>query len=115
MKVTTDQINRTAIQCPFCDNTYHHVARVGTELDPSGDEIEVYEGTSLVFERQSTERRSAVRVDFRGECGHFWSLILQQHKGVMEVYARAMEAPLRNRDEWEENRPIEMLLSMSAA
>jgi hypothetical protein len=90
--------------------------RVGTELDPSGDEIEVYDGTSLVFERQDRgERRSAVRIDFRGECGHFWSLILQQHKGVMEVYARAMDAPPRHRDEWEENRLIEKLLSKSTA
>jgi hypothetical protein len=81
------------LECPFCDGTYHHVARVGTELSPEGDELEVYEGTSLVFERKSSNRRSAVRIDFVGECGHYWSLILQQHKGVMRVYARERETP----------------------
>ena len=105
VRPTTDQMHQL-IQCPFCDGTYHHVMRVGTELDPSEDEITIYEGTDLIFNRlDSAERRSAVRIDFHGECGHYWSLILQQHKGMMEFYARRMEPPPLSVDAWVANYP----------
>jgi hypothetical protein len=74
--------------CPVCSFTYNHVQKVGTELDPGGDETCIYAGTSLVFERHTGERRSAVRIDIMGECGHNWSLILQQHKGEIYVHLR---------------------------
>lgn len=102
MKPTTDQNQEEPIECPICGGGYNHVIRVGTELDPSGDEIKVYEGTALVFERESSERHSAVRIDFDGECGHSWSLILQQHKGMMSIHARLIEnAPIPVED-WKE-------------
>jgi hypothetical protein len=74
--------------CPLCGFDYNHIKRVGTELDPEGDETVIYAGTSLVFERTTGERRSAVRIDLDGECGHSWSLILQQHKGRIEIETR---------------------------
>jgi hypothetical protein len=37
-----------------------------------------------------------VRVDFNGECGHGWSLILQQRKGVITLYTRMLD------EVWEE-------------
>ena len=76
------------LERPFCDAAYHHVFRVGTELDPDEGELSIYEGTSLVFERESGERRSALRIDFEGECGHNWTLLFQQHKGFIYVSTR---------------------------
>jgi len=90
-----------SLECPFCEGVYHHVLRVGTELDPDEDEISLYEGTNLIFDRHSSERRSAVRIDFRGECGHYWSLILQQHKGMMTLYSRALDNPPVSPEDWE--------------
>jgi hypothetical protein len=105
MKPTTDDISSPLLECPFCDCAHHHVERVGTELDPSDDKALICNGTSLVFERSSKDgHQSAVRIDFRGICGHRWSLILQQYKGVMKVYARAIETPPRTREEWEAAR-----------
>jgi len=88
MIILLDSLHHESLECPVCQESCHHVKCVGTELDPEGDETVVYPGTAIVFERRTGERRSAVRVDFTGECGHDWSLILQQHKGVMYVYAR---------------------------
>jgi hypothetical protein len=77
------------LECPVCGGVYHHIAKVGTELDPEcGDEARIYLGTSLIFERASGERRSALRIDFQGECGHDWTLLFQQHKGQITVYKR---------------------------
>jgi len=84
--------DKIVIQCPFCDLDYHKIIRVGTELDNEyGDEAEIYKGTSLVIERNTGERRSALRIDLQGECGHSWSLILQQHKGVIAIFARELK------------------------
>lgn len=74
--------------CPICEFNYAHIKCVGTERDPNGDQARIYSGTSLVFERATGERRSAVRIDLIGECGHEWSLILQQHKGNIDVKTR---------------------------
>lgn len=78
------------IPCPVCGEAYHHVRRVGTEVDPGGDENGdgMYEGTDLQFEHPSGARRPAVRIDIEGECGHEWTLILQQHKGNLVLSAR---------------------------
>src|SRR5262245_35992404 len=88
------------LECPFCDGSSHHIIRIGTELSPDGDETVMYVGTSLVFERVSSERRSALRIDLYGECGHYWSLIFQQHKGTIFVYARPLEAPPCTLEQW---------------
>jgi hypothetical protein len=84
-KTTTELKDSIALCCPVCDGGYNHIKRVGTELDPTGDETEIYPGTSLVFERRSGERRSALRIEIEGECGHSWKLILQQHKGIISI------------------------------
>jgi hypothetical protein len=47
-------------------------------------------GMSLVFECESGERRSALRIDFEGECGHNWTLLLQQRKGKIFVTTRIL-------------------------
>ena len=100
MKAIVDQSYDDYLECPFCDGNYHHIIRVGTELSPDGDETVMYAGTSLLFERISSERRSALRIDFRGECGHYWTLIFQQHKGTIFIYARPLERPPCTLDEW---------------
>jgi hypothetical protein len=90
-----------ALHCPLCGSPCLDVLRVGTELDPTGDEITVCEGTSLVFERLgSGEGRSAVRIDFRAECGHYWCLILQQDRDGIYLYARPTEAPPVSAEDW---------------
>jgi hypothetical protein len=82
------------LECPVCGEDYHHIAKVGTELDPDwGDEAKIIPGTSLVFERNTRERHSALRVDFEGECGHNWVLILQQHKGQIFISTRLSSSP----------------------
>jgi hypothetical protein len=100
MKAIIDQSCDDYLECPFCDGNYHHIIRVGTELSPDGDETVMYAGTSLLFERTSSERRSALRIDFHGECGHYWTLIFQQHKGTIFVCARPLERPPCTLDEW---------------
>jgi hypothetical protein len=34
-------------------------------------------------------RQPAVRIDVKGECGHDWVLLVQQHKGALILHARA--------------------------
>jgi hypothetical protein len=79
------QIDCSCLLCPVCgeDERYQHISRVGTELDPDCDETQIYRGTSKVFEVQSGKRRSSLRIDLSGECGHDWSLILNQHKALL--------------------------------
>jgi hypothetical protein len=100
-----DLIEDSELCCPECGINYHHIMRVGTELDPNEDEISVYEGTSLIFERHSGERRSALRTDFEGECGHYWSLILQQYKGRINVSTRQIDSPPVDVSDWMSKRP----------
>jgi hypothetical protein len=67
------------IYCPICGFEYNHVRRVYTRMGSDSCEAKVYEGT---FASGSTEfRRSALVIEFDGECGHAWEFIIQQHKG----------------------------------
>lgn len=82
------------LRCPVCGGDYGHVKRVVTEIDPKGDENTVapYSGTAIV-EFPNGSRRPAVRIDIEGECGHDWSLLIQQDKGTLLVQARAGDDP----------------------
>jgi hypothetical protein len=53
-------------------------------------EAGIYPETWLVFERETGYRRSAVRIDIRAECGHNWSLLVQQHKARLFHLAREL-------------------------
>jgi hypothetical protein len=80
--------------CPLCnpgDGINNHVRSVATEFAPDADEAQIYRGTVLCCVRQSSERRSALRIDFDGECGHRWTLIFQQHKGRIYVSYRGTD------------------------
>jgi len=78
------------LRCPACGEPWGHVARVATEIDPSGDEngTGLYPGTTETVEYRSQYRRPAVRIDIQGECGHNWTLLIQQHKGALIPLAR---------------------------
>jgi hypothetical protein len=78
------------LQCPVCQGFNNHIARVATEVDPRGDENGdgLYQGTTETVRVANGYRRPALRVDIEGECGHDWTLLLQQHKGALIVQAR---------------------------
>jgi hypothetical protein len=103
MEVVMDKdikIDCSFLLCPCCqDGHYQHIIRVGTELDPDGDETQIYRGTSRVFETGNGERRSSLRIDLAGECGHYWSLILNQHKGTIGIWARVTDDPTARPDD----------------
>ena len=72
------------ILCPLCGDEYSQIGRVFTLLGSDALEAGVYDGTEAVGCTPS--RRSALGIEFEGECGHSWSLIIQQHKGNNFVY-----------------------------
>lgn len=72
------------LRCPKCGCEYSHVRDVYTRLGADPNEAEVYRGT-VVKEVQSAERRSAVSIMIKGECGHEWAVIIQQHKGINTI------------------------------
>jgi hypothetical protein len=78
------------LPCPVCGMRYGHVRHVATEIDPGGDENgeDPYSGTSETIEHKTGYRRPAVRINIEGECGHNWTLLIQQHKGSLVLHAR---------------------------
>jgi hypothetical protein len=78
------------LQCPVCGGIYHHIKYVATEIDPDGDENgdQPYPGTTERIAVSNGSRRPALRIDIAGECGHDWTMLLQQHKGALIVQAR---------------------------
>jgi hypothetical protein len=80
------------LPCPTCGMRYGHVRRVATEIDPRGDENGDgrYSGTTETIAYHNGSRRPAVRIDIEGECGHDWTLLVQQHKGALILHARTI-------------------------
>ena len=66
--------------CPTCAGDYSHVVEAFTRLGADENEAGTYEGTQV--KEIGTYRRSALVIVFRGECGHRWNLVIQQHKGI---------------------------------
>ena len=79
------------LTCPVCGDGNHHVELVSTERSADADEAHMYPGTSIEVVEGKSWRRSAVRIDIRGECGHCWTLLIQQHKGALFLIARTPE------------------------
>lgn len=81
------------ILCPACGYEYSHIQRAGTKLGTDKYEARVYEGTEALG--CVGWRRSALVVELKGECGHQWALVIQQHKGInyVRVEAPDQEAP----------------------
>jgi hypothetical protein len=70
------------IICPVCQFDYTHSQRVYTR--PGTDEYEYKgprEGTVEDRSRGTAGRRGAIVIEFSGECGHSFDLVLTQHKG----------------------------------
>jgi hypothetical protein len=65
--------------CPKCNSPFSHAKSAGTLMGTDDREAEVIPGTEIVG--TSPSRRSAVVVQFEGECGHEWRVIFQQYKG----------------------------------
>jgi hypothetical protein len=68
------------VVCPACGFDYTHINRVYTRLGTDEYEAGVYEGTQV--NGTTPYRRSALVVEFDGECGHTFRLVIQQHKGI---------------------------------
>ncbi len=86
------------LRCPQCSYDYTHIERVFTLLGSDPQEAAVYEGTKALGKTRS--RRSALVIVLNGECGHRWSLILQQHKGNIFVETAVQPTfPLRGDDQ----------------
>ena len=71
MKRISERTETEPLECPVCGEGYHHIAKVGTDLDPEwGDEAKIICGMSLVFERES---RGRARRPSAGDCvGRDW-------------------------------------------
>lgn len=80
--------------CPVCGHEFSHVQAVYTLLG-SDESQGLYRGSHLVA-RETPYRRDGLAVRVRGECGHLWDVVFQQHKGQtfirVEVLA-AVEGP----------------------
>jgi hypothetical protein len=79
----------TNIRCPVCGFDENHVQRVYTRLGSDDWEAKVYPGTAYQGERTGY-RRSAVCIEFWGECEHRWELAIQQNKGVNHLHIRVL-------------------------
>src|SRR5438132_14360125 len=65
--------------CPVCHFEFSHTESAGTLMGTDDFEARIISGTEVVG--KSPSRRSAVVVNFEGECGHEWRVIFQQYKG----------------------------------
>lgn len=78
--------NEFLVTCPICGDSYTHqhdvesFERLGGE---DGKTIRMTPGSneSEVSNYNPSKRRNAVSIQMEGECGHFWSLNISQHKG----------------------------------
>jgi hypothetical protein len=78
-----------ALLCPICEYPDNHIRRVVSERSPNADEAPTpYEGTLMTVDPRNAGRRPALRIDISGECGHSWTLLIQQHKGRLYCYRR---------------------------
>jgi hypothetical protein len=68
-----------SIVCPLCGFPFSHIQHVYTRMGSDSEEAGVYQGTEIKGETK--ERRSALVIEFSGECEHNWNLVIQQHKG----------------------------------
>lgn len=85
----TDGNGETALRCPICGDGFSHVVGVYTLLG-GGESEGLYYGSHLVA-RESGEDRDGLSVRVRGECGHRWEVVFQQHEGVTFVRINCME------------------------
>jgi hypothetical protein len=85
----TDAYGTTALRCPVCGLGFSHVVGVYTLLGGSSSDG-LYYGSYLVA-RESGEDRDGLAVRVRGECGHRWEVVFQQHEGVTCVQLNRME------------------------
>jgi hypothetical protein len=77
----------SALLCPVCGFDCSHITRVGTLLGSDEREATVYNGTIIIG--TTGYRRSAVAIEVDGECGHRWTIVIQQHKGTNYVSVRS--------------------------
>ena len=86
--VCTNSDGESVMLCPVCHFEYSHAESAGTLMGTDDIEARIIPGTEVVG--KSPSRRSAVVVNFEGECGHEWRVIFQQYKGntlVMTEYS----------------------------
>lgn len=75
------------MRCPVCTSEWTHPDGAATRMGE--DEAEIYRGTTIVG--TVAERRSALVVTCYCESGHWFALVIQQHKG--QNYCHVEEAP----------------------
>jgi hypothetical protein len=85
----TDWDDSNALVCPLCDRADNHIISVASERSPDADEApSPHDGTDMTVNPRNVGRRAALRINIKGECGHDWTLLLQQHKGRLYCYSR---------------------------
>jgi hypothetical protein len=77
------------LECPICGFNCSHIQRVYTRMGADAGEAEVYAGTGA--KGRSGWRRSALVVEFEGECGHNFAMVIQQHKGENYIIMERIE------------------------
>ena len=74
--------------CPFCKDSFLHIGGVsyaGVKYEPRGVRIS---GKTLQLDSPvpATGRGDRVYLEFWGECGHRFGLLIQHHKGETFLY-----------------------------
>jgi hypothetical protein len=87
---------QAALRCPVCGEGFSHVVGVYTLLG-GGESGGLYYGSYLVA-RESGADRDGLAVRVRGECGHRWEVVFQQHEGVTHVQINRMEDTPSDKD-----------------
>lgn len=77
--------------CPVCAYDYQHHSDVIEFWRPEGEDHATYRvcrDEMAKTNENPSPRRDAVRIMFKGECGHVWWLDVIQHKGQTFAFAR---------------------------
>ena len=69
--------NGTTLKCPECGHEFTHIKALH-ELDGDKEESP---------ERSYYFKQGGYAIEFEGECGHSWTLVLGEHKGQIFVEA----------------------------
>ena len=78
------------IRCPACGSDYSHIREVYTACG-SGSGVDTGPYTGTVEKGHTPADRSALVIEFDGECGHRFVLVIQQHKGINQLFVEGHE------------------------
>ena len=87
LKNTSDGV---IVLCPVCASEYTHHINTKVYERLNGEDGQTVVLTPGLGELEQSDfnpskRRNAVAIEFQGECGHFFTMYVVQHKGVTYI------------------------------